>query len=75
MNFEVLQLFTKVFSTKLGGVASFGSDTSEQSAKSFLCENFISAKSRKFSPSKVSSHMVGSSCKRRDCVVHYLFTV
>ena len=34
-NFEVLQLFLKVFSLKLRGLASFGSDTSEQSVKVF----------------------------------------
>ena len=33
-NFEVLQLFVKIFSAKFGGVVSFG-DTSEQSAKVF----------------------------------------
>ena len=54
-NFKVLQLFMKVFSAKLGGMASFGSDTSEQSvkvfsakvfsAKIFFRENLISAKS------------------------------
>ena len=34
-NFKVLPLFVKVFSAKLGGMASFGSDTSEQSVKVF----------------------------------------
>ena len=34
-NFEILQLFPKVFSTKFGGVALFGG-TSEQSVKSFF---------------------------------------
>ena len=49
MIFEVLLLFTKVFSMKLGGMASFGSDTSKQIAKVFSmkmlfppnCESFL----------------------------------
>ena len=43
MNFEVLQLFVRVFSMNLGSLASFGSDTSEQlanisSQKSYFCQ-------------------------------------
>ena len=47
MNFEILWLFVKVFSTKFGGVVSFGS-TSEQFAKVFSRKILFFTNSQKF---------------------------
>ena len=52
MNFKVLWLFTKVFTAKFGGMASFG-NTSKQSAEILFSTNL-----QKFSPAKVSRYMV-----------------
>ena len=69
--FEVLQLFTKVFSTKLGGMASFGSDTCEKfpPRKSYFCQITKVFSLESYPP------YGSSSCKSRDCVIHYLFSV
>ena len=48
----------KNFSAKFGGMASFGGDTSEQSAKVFSTKIVFSTNLRKFSPSKVSRYTV-----------------
>ena len=49
MNFEVLWLFTKVFSAKFGGVTFFGG-TSEQSAKVFFTKIVFSQIRESFFP-------------------------
>ena len=55
-NFELLWLFAKVFSTKFGDIASFGS-TSEQSAKVFSA-TLYSSNLQKFSPAKIFHYTV-----------------
>ena len=58
VNFEVLWLFTKVFSAKFGGVASFGG-SSEQSAKVFSTNFFLfSLIHTSFFPAEVYHHTV-----------------
>ena len=57
MNFEVLWLFVKVFSTKFGGMVSIGG-TSEQSAKVFFMKIEFSTNLCKFSPSKVFHYVL-----------------
>ena len=55
MNFKVLWLFAKVFSTESGGVASFGG-TSKQSVKVFSTKIVFSTNLQKISSSKVSRY-------------------
>ena len=50
MNFDVLWLYAKVFSVKIGGIASFGM---EQFAKLFAAKIVDLTNLRKFSPLKV----------------------
>ena len=57
MNFEVLWLFVKVFSTNVGGMVSIVG-TSEQSAKVFSMKIVFSTNSHKFSPSKVFHYVL-----------------
>ena len=70
MTFEVLKLFTKVFSTKFGGVVSFGRDWYQQAiCKSFLHKNLISTKSWKFSALKVSCYTIIEDLDSQGCSV------
>ena len=71
--FEVLQQFANVFSVKLGGMASFGSNTSQVLRESFLRKNLISAKSQKFSPSKVSPYIVPHAKKAVRCLTLFIY--
>ena len=48
----------KLSPRNLGGMTSFGGDTSKQSTKAFSTKILFSAHSRRFSPSKVSCYTV-----------------
>ena len=58
MNFAVLWLFTKVFSTKFGGVVSFGMAQVSNLQKVFSMNIVFFTNSRKFSPLKISHYAV-----------------
>ena len=58
VNFTVLWLFAKVFSTKFGDVATFGAAQVSNPHKFFFHEIVISLIREKFSPSKAFRYTV-----------------
>ena len=58
MNFAVLWLFAKVFSTKFGGVVSFGAAQASNLQKVFSINIVFFTNLQKFSPSKIYRYAV-----------------